>query len=108
MIKRTPKSPSHILKNLLEAIEKSGGQVLRQDFYKILGSSSAVRRWVDSCLLREGLVEEVKVKGKEKRRKVYILTEYGKAWKYLLDNWFDENVRLIKRLSGKRLKSKYV
>jgi len=96
------------LKNLLETIEKSGGQALKQDFYKILGSSLAVRRWVDNCLLREGLVEEIKVKRKGKKQKVYVLTDYGKVWNNLLQNWFDRNVRLIKRLSGKRLKSKYV
>ena len=108
MLKRTPKSPPHIVKNLLEVIEKSGGQVLRQDFYRVLGSSSAVRRWVDGCLLPEGLVREIKVKSKKKEQKAYVLTDLGKAWNYLLENWFDENVRLIRRLSGKRLKSKYV
>lgn len=106
MIKRAPKGPLHTLKTLLEMIEKSGGQVLRHDFYKILGSSSAVRRWVDGCLLYEGLVEVVK--SKEKGQKVYVLTEYGKEWNHLLNNWFDKDVRLIKRLSGKRLKSKYI
>jgi hypothetical protein len=108
VIRKPPRIPLYILKDLLELMEKAEGQVLRQDFYRILGSDLAVRRWVDGCLVDEKLIEVKEVKRGNKKQKIYIITEHGKTWHKLLENWYHENVRLLRRLSGRRLKSKHV
>jgi hypothetical protein len=107
VIRRIPKNPPFILKELLDKVEKAGEQALRQDFYRILGSGSAVRRWVDGCMIFHKLLEEKEIKHGNKKQKIYAITERGKVWHNLLKNASGEDVRLLRRLSGRRLKSKY-
>jgi hypothetical protein len=94
------RTPDIIALELLDFIDQKKGKASKWDLIKILGNEAQFRQWMDNFLIKDKFIEE----NRESRRYYYRKTKNGDLLHKLLRN--GKIIRAMRRVSGKRLRSR--